>query len=112
MPNGDTVKKALYRQIRRKRILVSNRFMATRLLTANDGRIAGATAVNTRTAEFLVLRAKTVILCMGAAGRLGLPHAGYLFGTYENPTNPVTVMPWPIMRVPRSRIANAIRSSR
>lgn len=24
---------------------------------------------------------------MGAAGRLGLPHSGYLFGTYENPTN-------------------------
>ncbi|MER9174427.1 fumarate reductase/succinate dehydrogenase flavoprotein subunit [Mesorhizobium sp. M0955] len=87
MPNGDTVKKALYRQIKRERILVSNRFMATRLLTAKDGRIAGAIAVNTRTAEFLVLRARTVILCMGAAGRLGLPHSGYLFGTYENPTN-------------------------
>jgi succinate dehydrogenase/fumarate reductase flavoprotein subunit len=87
MPNGDTVKKALYRQIKRERILVSNRFMATRLLTAKDGRIAGAIAVNTRTAKFLVLRAKTVILCMGAAGRLGLPHSGYLFGTYENPTN-------------------------
>ncbi|WP_085044058.1 fumarate reductase/succinate dehydrogenase flavoprotein subunit [Ensifer aridi] len=87
MPNGDTVKKALYRQLRRERILVSNRYMATRLLTAGDGRIAGAIAVNTRSAEFLVLRAKTVILCMGAAGRLGLPHSGYLFGTYENPTN-------------------------
>ena len=87
MPNGDTVKKALYRQLKRERILISNRFMATRLLTAADGRIAGAVAVNTRTAEFLVLRAKTVILCMGAAGRLGLPHSGYLFGTYENPTN-------------------------
>ncbi|KSV72052.1 oxidoreductase [Sinorhizobium sp. GW3] len=87
MPNGETVKKALYRQLKRERILISNRFMATRLLTAKDGRIAGAVAVNTRTAEFLVLRAKAVILCMGAAGRLGLPHSGYLFGTYENPTN-------------------------
>ncbi|RWE98845.1 MAG: fumarate reductase/succinate dehydrogenase flavoprotein subunit [Mesorhizobium sp.] len=87
MPNGDTVKKALYRQLRRERILISNRYMATRLLTAKDGRIAGAIAVNTRSAEFLVVRAKTVILCMGAAGRLGLPHSGYLFGTYENPTN-------------------------
>ncbi|MBB3977695.1 succinate dehydrogenase/fumarate reductase flavoprotein subunit [Rhizobium azooxidifex] len=87
MPNGETVKKALYRQLKRERILISNRIMATRLLTAKDGRIAGAVAVNTRTAEFLVLRAKTVILCMGAAGRLGLPHSGYLFGTYENPTN-------------------------
>jgi succinate dehydrogenase/fumarate reductase flavoprotein subunit len=87
MPNGDTVKKALYRQLRRAQVLISNRYMATRLLTATDGRIAGAIAVNTRSAEFLVIRAKAVILCMGAAGRLGLPHSGYLFGTYENPAN-------------------------
>ena len=33
MPNGDTVKKALYRQLRRARLLISNRYMATRLLT-------------------------------------------------------------------------------
>jgi succinate dehydrogenase/fumarate reductase flavoprotein subunit len=87
MPNGDTVKKALYRQLRREQVLISNRFMATRLLTAKDGRIAGAIAVNTRSAEFLVLRAKAVILCAGAAGRLGLPQSGYLWGTYENAAN-------------------------
>ncbi|WP_020178727.1 fumarate reductase/succinate dehydrogenase flavoprotein subunit [Methylopila sp. M107] len=87
MPNGDTVKKALYRQLRREQILISNRYMATRLLTADDGRVAGAIAVNARTAEFLVVRAKTVILCMGAAGRLGLPQSGYLWGTYENAAN-------------------------
>jgi succinate dehydrogenase/fumarate reductase flavoprotein subunit len=87
MPNGDTVKKALYRQLRRAQILISNRYMATRLLTARDGRIAGAVAVNTRNSELLVIRAKAVILCMGAAGRLGLPNSGYMFGTYENPTN-------------------------
>src|SRR5271154_4743026 len=73
MPNGDTVKKALYRQLRRVQILICNRYMATRLLTGKDGRVAGAIAVNTRTSEFLVLRAKAVILCLGSAGRLGLP---------------------------------------
>ncbi|MBL8565379.1 MAG: fumarate reductase/succinate dehydrogenase flavoprotein subunit [Hyphomicrobiaceae bacterium] len=87
MPNGDTVKKALYRQLRRARLLISNRFMATRLLTGADGRVAGVIAVNTRTAEFLLIRAKSVILCMGAAGRLGLPTSGYMFGTYENAAN-------------------------
>jgi succinate dehydrogenase/fumarate reductase flavoprotein subunit len=87
MPNGDTVKKALYRQLRRARLLITNRYMATRLLTGKDGRIAGAIAVNTRDATFLVIRAKSVILCMGAAGRLGLPTSGYLFGTYENAAN-------------------------
>lgn len=86
MPNGDTVKKALYRQLRKSRINISNRYMATRLLTG-EGRIAGAICVNTRTAEFLVIRAKAVVMCLGAAGRLGLPTSGYLFGTYENPTN-------------------------
>jgi len=87
MPNGDTVKRALYRQLRREKVLISNRYMATRLLTGRDGQIAGAIAVSTRSAEFLVLRAKAVILCAGAAGRLGLPQSGYLWGTYENATN-------------------------
>ncbi|OSI50533.1 fumarate reductase/succinate dehydrogenase flavoprotein subunit [Bradyrhizobium canariense] len=87
MPNGETVKKALYRQLRRARILISNRYMATRLLKSADGRIAGAISVNTRTAEMLVIKAKAVILCMGAAGRLGLPTSGYMFGTYENAAN-------------------------
>ena len=61
--------------------------MATRLLKSADGRIAGAIGVNTRTGEFLVVRAKAVILACGAAGRLGLPASGYLFGTYENAAN-------------------------
>jgi succinate dehydrogenase/fumarate reductase flavoprotein subunit len=87
MPNGETVKKAIYRQLRRVQVLISNRFIATRLLKGKSGEAAGAIAVNTRTAEFLVIRAKTVILCMGAAGRLGLPASGYLFGTYENAAN-------------------------
>lgn len=87
MPNGETVKKALYRQLRRARLLISNRYMATRLLNGKDGRIAGVIAVNTRTAEFLVIKAKSVILSMGAAGRLGLPTSGYLYGTYENAAN-------------------------
>jgi succinate dehydrogenase/fumarate reductase flavoprotein subunit len=87
MPEGHSVKKALYRQLRRRQVTLSQRFMATRLLVGRDGRIAGAIGVNTRTSEFLVIRAKAVILCAGAAGRLGLPASGYLFGTYENPAN-------------------------
>src|SRR5271166_4666924 len=87
MPEGHNVKKILYRQLRRLQVNVVNRYMATRLLTASDGRIAGAISVNTRTSEFLVIRAKSVVLAAGAAGRLGLPASGYLFGTYENPAN-------------------------
>jgi succinate dehydrogenase/fumarate reductase flavoprotein subunit len=87
MPEGGSVKKILYRQLRRARVLISNRYMATRLLKGADGQIAGAVAVNSRTADILVIRAKAVILTAGAAGRLGLPASGYLWGTYENPTN-------------------------
>ena len=87
MPEGHNVKKVLYRQLRRLQVEVTNRYMATRLLKAPDGRIAGAIAFNTRTSSFLVIRAKAVVLACGAAGRLGLPASGYLFGTYENPAN-------------------------
>ncbi len=87
MPEGHNVKKVLYRQLRRLQVEVTNRYSATRLLKAPDGRIAGAIGFNTRTGEFLVVRAKAVVLACGAAGRLGLPASGYLFGTYENAAN-------------------------
>jgi succinate dehydrogenase/fumarate reductase flavoprotein subunit len=87
MPEGHNVKKVLYRQLRRLQVGVTNRYMATRLLKGADGAVAGAIGVNTRTSEFLVVRAKAVILACGAAGRLGLPASGYMFGTYENAAN-------------------------
>lgn len=87
MPEGYNVKKVLYKQIRKVGVEVSNRLTTTRLLVGADGRIAGAMALESRSGDFVVIRAKAVILCTGAAGRLGLPSSGYLFGTYENPTN-------------------------
>jgi len=87
MPEGYNVKKVLFKQIRKLGVEVSNRLTTTRLLVGEDGRIAGAMALESRTGDFVVIRAKAVVLCTGAAGRLGLPSSGYLFGTYENPTN-------------------------
>ncbi|KQW93955.1 oxidoreductase [Massilia sp. Root418] len=87
MPEGHDIKKVLYRRLKRTRVEITNRLVATRLLTAQDGSIAGAMAFDCRTGDFHVIRAKTVVLSTGAAGRLGLPASGYLFGTYENPTN-------------------------
>ena len=60
--------------------------MPVRVLTAG-GRAVGAAAFDTRTGEFVTVRAGAVILATGACGRLGLPASGYLYGTYENPTN-------------------------
>ncbi|MFF1809750.1 fumarate reductase/succinate dehydrogenase flavoprotein subunit [Streptomyces sp. NPDC058251] len=90
MPEGKDVKKVLYRQLRRRemreRIRIENRVMPVRVLTA-DGRAVGAAGFNTRTGGFVSVRAGAVILATGACGRLGLPASGYLYGTYENPTN-------------------------
>ncbi|SPM27850.1 fumarate reductase/succinate dehydrogenase flavoprotein subunit [Mycobacterium terramassiliense] len=90
MPEGKDVKKALYRVLRqrsmRERIRIENRLMPVRVLT-DAGRAVGAAALHTRTGEFVAVGAKAVILATGACGRLGLPASGYLYGTYENPTN-------------------------
>ncbi len=87
MPEGHDIKKVLYKQLKRTRVEIENRLVATRLLTGANGEIAGVMAFDCRSAEFHVIRAKSVVLSTGAAGRLGLPASGYLFGTYENPTN-------------------------
>ncbi|GAA4382624.1 fumarate reductase/succinate dehydrogenase flavoprotein subunit [Tsukamurella soli] len=94
MPEGKDVKKALYRILRQKKmrekIRIENRIMPVRVLTAGEGderRAVGAAAFNTRTGEFIEVAAGAVILATGPCGRLGLPASGYLYGTYENPTN-------------------------
>ncbi|QQQ79297.1 fumarate reductase/succinate dehydrogenase flavoprotein subunit [Saccharothrix sp. 6-C] len=90
MPEGKDVKKVLYRVMRerrmRERIRIENRVMPVRVLVSG-GRAVGAAGFNTRTGEFVTVSAGSVILATGASGRLGLPASGYLYGTYENPTN-------------------------
>lgn len=87
MPEGHNIKKILYRRLRRHRVTVENRYQAIRLLKDKSGAVSGCIALGTRDAEVIVIRAKAVIMATGAAGRIGLPASGYLFGTYENPSN-------------------------
>jgi succinate dehydrogenase/fumarate reductase flavoprotein subunit len=87
MPEGHDIKKVLYRQLKRARVEITNRVIATRLLTDAEGAVNGVMGFDCRTADFHLIRAKAVVLACGAAGRLGLPSSGYLMGTYENPTN-------------------------
>jgi succinate dehydrogenase/fumarate reductase flavoprotein subunit len=87
MPEGHNLKKVLFKQVRKLGIDISNRLVATRLLLGADGRVAGTMALDSRSGDFVVIRARATLLATGAAGRLGLPSSGYLFGTYENPTN-------------------------
>lgn len=90
MPEGRDVKKVLYRKLRsrdvRSRVTINNRVMPVRVLTSGN-RAVGAVGFDTRTGEFVTVSAGAVILATGACGRLGLPASGYLYGTYENPTN-------------------------
>uniref|UniRef100_UPI0008303AAC fumarate reductase/succinate dehydrogenase flavoprotein subunit n=1 Tax=Actinomadura kijaniata TaxID=46161 RepID=UPI0008303AAC len=90
MPEGKDVKKVLYRVLRRRsvreRVRIENRVMPVRVLT-DGGRAVGAAGFDTRTGEFVTVAAGAVILATGPCGRLGLPASGYLYGTYENPTN-------------------------
>ncbi len=86
MPEGKDLKKILSRQVKREKVRVTNRVMATRVMV-KDGRVIGAVGFDVRKGDFVVIQAKAVVLCTGACGRLGLPASGYLYGTYENPTN-------------------------
>jgi succinate dehydrogenase/fumarate reductase flavoprotein subunit len=90
MPEGKDIKKVLYRCLRarsiREKVTIENRVMPVRVIV-RDGRAVGAVGFNTRTGQFVTISAGAVILAAGAAGRLGLPASGYLYGTYENPTN-------------------------
>jgi succinate dehydrogenase/fumarate reductase flavoprotein subunit len=86
MPEGYDLKKILTRLIRRSGVRVLNRVMGTRLLL-DRGRVAGIIGLDTRKGGLVAIRARAVILCCGASGRLGLPASGYLYGTYENPAN-------------------------
>ena len=86
MPEGKDLKKILSRQVKRNKIKVINRVMATSVLTQN-GRAIGITGLDVRSGDMYVIKSKAILLCTGACGRLGLPASGYLYGTYENPTN-------------------------
>ncbi len=86
MPEGKDLKNILTRQVKRHKAKVINRVMATRILV-REGRAIGAVGFDVRNGDFVIMQAKAVVLCTGACGRLGLPASGYLYGTYENPTN-------------------------
>lgn len=87
MPEGHDIKKVLYRKLKQGRVKINNRLVATRILLDGKGRAAGVIAFDCRSGDLVVIKSKATILSTGAAGRLGLPASGYLFGTYEAATN-------------------------
>jgi succinate dehydrogenase/fumarate reductase flavoprotein subunit len=70
---GYNIKVKLYEEAKRLGVNILNRMMPTALLNAGGepgGRVVGAVAVNTRTGEFYVVKAKATVICTGGAGRL------------------------------------------
>jgi succinate dehydrogenase/fumarate reductase flavoprotein subunit len=70
---GYNIKVKLYEEARRIGVQIHNRVAPTALLTEGGkqgGRVVGATAVDARTGEFFVFRAKATVICTGGAGRL------------------------------------------
>ncbi|MCX8033640.1 MAG: FAD-dependent oxidoreductase [Thermoleophilia bacterium] len=70
---GAHAKVYLYRQMKKLGITMLERVMGTSLLTEGGrggGRVVGATAVNVRTGEFYVIRAKATILATGQPLRI------------------------------------------
>ena len=65
---------------------VINRAMAQELILEGD-RVCGAIAMDVRTGEPFVIRARSVILAAGGTARFGLPNNGYLYGVYDFPGN-------------------------
>ena len=58
------VKPEMAAAVRKRGVNVLERTMVVDLLT-NKGKVVGATAVNTRTGEFIVIKAKAVVIATG-----------------------------------------------
>ena len=72
---GYNIKPTLYEEMKRLGVDIHNRMATTSLLTEGGkqgARVVGATAVDARTGEFYVFRAKATIIATGGAGRLAL----------------------------------------
>lgn len=62
--NWQNVKPQMAKMVKQRGVKVLDRTMVVDLLT-NDGKVVGATAVNTRTGEFMVIKAKAIALAAG-----------------------------------------------
>ena len=97
---GSTFKPALKKECLRLGVNVLDRVMATSLLN-EDGvqgkRIVGATGLNVRTGEFVVVKAKATIISAGGSGNMwfmDMEHGGYSSMYSRNNSSDGTAMAW------------------
>jgi succinate dehydrogenase/fumarate reductase flavoprotein subunit len=97
---GSTFKPILKKECIRLGVQVFDRVMGTSLLNENGvqgARAVGATGLNCRTGEFLIFRAKSVIIATASAGSMWLmsmEHGGYSNMHSRNISGDGTVMAW------------------
>ena len=73
MPEGKDLKKILSRQVRRNKVKVVNRVMATKVIV-DDNRAIGIIGLDVRNSDLYIIKAKAILLCTGACGRLMVQH--------------------------------------
>lgn len=97
---GSTFKPVLKKECLRQGVKVLDRVMGTCLLNEGGkpgGRIVGATGVNTRTGEFVIVKAKAVIVTTGGSGQiwnLDMEHSGHSTMYSRNQSGDGTVLAW------------------
>ena len=97
---GSTFKPALKKECLRLGVNVLDRVMATSLLNENGvqgNRIVGATGINVRTGEFVIVKAKATIVSAGGSGQpwyMDMEHGGYSSMYSRNASSDGTAMAW------------------
>ena len=97
---GSTFKPMLKKECLRLGVKVLDRVMATSLLNENGvqgARVVGATGINTRTGEFVIVKAKAVIMSAGGSGQLwfmDMEHGGYSTMYPRTVSGDSTAMAW------------------
>lgn len=83
--DGRDLKRKLTAEALKRGVNILNRVMITKLLKSN-GAVVGATGLNTRTGDFIILKAKATVLAAGRGEtRLFRNPTGYLFNTMGPP---------------------------
>ncbi len=97
---GSTFKPALKKECKRLGVKIFDRVMATCLLNEKGkqgSRIVGATGINARTGEFIIIKAKAVIMATAGGGQMwvmDMEHGGYTSMASRNQNGDGTTMVW------------------
>ncbi len=97
---GSTFKPILKKECKKLGVEIYDRVMATSLLNENGkqgNRVVGATGLNVRTGEFLIVKAKAVVMSAGSGGNLwnlDMEHGGHSTMYSRNDSSGSTDMAW------------------